>query len=362
MGLGSFPLVGLAGARDKARTARLEVKEGRDPIEVRREAKAKAMLEAARAMTFKACAQAYIEAHKAGWRNDIHAAQWPSTLETYAYPVFGHLSVQAVDLGLVMKVLEPIWTTKPETATRVRGRIEAILDWATARGFRTGDNPARWRGLLKELLPAVSKVRKVKHHAALPFDEVGAFMAELRKQDGVAARGLEFLILTGTRTSEVIGATPDEVKGPIWTIPADRIKAGLEHRVPLSPRALEVLEGMASLSGPYLFPGGRLGQPLSSNAFLALLKRMGRSDVTAHGFRSSLRDWAAERTNYPHEVAEMALAHAIPSGVERAYRRGDLFTKRVKMMADWAKFCSSPKPASGNVISIRAKQSGEANA
>jgi integrase len=356
MGLGSFPLVSLAEARERTRVARQDLKEGRDPIEAKKAALAQAKLDAAQAMTFRTCAQAYIDAHKAGWRNEKHVAQWTATLKAYAYPVFGEVPIQGVDLGMVMKVLEPIWRTKPETATRVRGRVEAVLDWARARGYRTADNPARWRGLLDQLLPARAKVRQAKHHAALPFDEIGAFVAKLRKQSGVAARGLEFLILTATRTSEVTGAEREEVKGGVWTIPAGRIKAGKEHRVPLPARAVEILEEMANLAGDYLFPGGRRGQPLSENAFRALLKRMGRSDLTAHGFRSTFRDWAAERTSYPHEVAEMALAHAIPSGVERAYRRGDLFEKRTRMMADWAKFCDLPKPASGDVVPIQQKR------
>jgi integrase len=359
MGLGSYPLIGLADARERTRAARQDVKEGRDPIEARKEAQAAATLAAARAMTFRACAEQYIEAHKAGWRSPIHAAQWPSTLEAYVYPVFGQIPVPDVDLALVMKVLQPIWTKKPETASRVRGRIEAILDWARARGYRTGDNPARWRGLLDQLLPPRAKVRKVKHHAALPFEELGAFIAELRKLDGIAPRALEFLILTAARTSEVTGATPDEIKDGVWTVPADRIKAGREHRVPLSPRAVEILEQVAPLSGKYLFPGGRKGQPLSENGLLAVLDRMGRSDITVHGFRSTFKDWASECTAYPNEVSEMALAHAIPSGVERAYRRGDLFAKRAKMMADWARFCGVPKPASGSVVSIHGKRASK---
>ena len=360
MGLGPYPLITLADARERARAARQELQEGRDPIRARKAAREQAALGVAQATTFRECAESYIAAHKAGWRNEKHAAQWTATLTTYAYPVIGKLSAQAVDLGLVMKVLQPIWAKKPETASRVRGRIEAVLDWAAARGFRTGDNPARWRGRLDKLLPARGKVRKVKHHAALPFDQIAAFVSDLQKQPGLAAKALEFLILTATRTSEVTGASPKEVdrKGAVWTIPADRIKAGREHRVPLSPRALEILAEVEPLSGAYVFPGGKRGRPFSENAFLALLRRMGRSDLTAHGFRSTFRDWVSERTNYPHEVAEMALAHAIPSGVERAYRRGDLFTKRARMMADWAKFCAKAQPV-GEVVSIRARKTAK---
>ncbi|MBM3572872.1 MAG: DUF4102 domain-containing protein [Alphaproteobacteria bacterium] len=356
LGLGSLATVTLAAARDAARDARALLKAGRDPVEARKEAKAKANLDAARAMTFKACAQAYIEAHKEGWRNETHAAQWPATLKAYAYPVIGELPVQAVDVALVLKILSPIWKEKPETASRVRGRIEAVLDWARVRGFRTGDNPSRWRGLLDHLLPARGKVRAVKHHPALPFDEVGAFVAELRKQEGVAARALEFLILTAARTSEVTGATWGEVDKAkaLWVVPSDRVKAGREHRVPLSPRALEILEEMKPLGSEYLFPGGKAGKPLSENAMLALLRRMGRDDVTTHGFRSTFKDWASERTSYPHEVSEMALAHAVGNKVEAAYRRGDLLEKRKRMMADWSRFCSTVRKP-GDVVPIRAK-------
>ncbi len=339
MGLGSLITVTLAEAREKARVARGQLLDGADPIEARRTARAKTT----KFMTFKECAAAYIEAHQPGWRNEKHTEQWRVSLETYAYPSLGSFSVQAVDVDLVMKVLEPIWNEKTETAARIRGRIEAILDWAHTRGLREGDNPARWRGHLENLLPARNRVAKPRHHPALPFAEVGAFVAQLRQEQGIAARGLEFLILTAARTSEVTGATPAEVnrQKSLWTVPADRIKAGREHRVPLSARALEILEEAGSASVSYLFPGGRRGQPLSESAFRALLHRMDRPDLTAHGFRSTFRDWASERTRYPHEVAEMALAHTIPSGVERAYRRGDLFAKRARMMSDWARFCEA---------------------
>ena len=293
-------------------------------------------------MVFKDCAEKYIAAHKAGWRNAKHANQWASTLEAYAYPLFGSLPVASIDTALVMKVLEPIWTSKTETASRVRGRIEAILDWATARGFRMGENPARWRGHLDKLLPARRKVQKVKHHEALPYTEVGAFMEKLRDQEGFAACALEWLILTASRTSETIGTTWEEIdfEAKTWTVPADRIKGGKEHRVPLSPEALRIAKKMHKMKyGDYVFQGSKTGKPLSNNALLALLKRMGRQDLTAHGFRSTFRDWAAEQTNYPREVAEMALAHTIEDKVEAAYRRGDLFGKRNILMAEWAKYC-----------------------
>ena len=342
MGLGPVHTVTLAEAREKARDARKLILDGVDPVEAKRARKQAQALEAASAMVFKDCAEKYIAAHRAGWSNAKHANQWTSTLETYAYPVFGSLPVASIDTALMMKVLEPIWTTKTETASRVRGRIEAILDWATARGFRVGENPARWRGHLDKLLPARSKVQKVKHHKALPYTEIGAFMEKLRDQDGFAARALEWLILTASRTSETIGATWEEIvfEAKVWTVPADRIKGGKEHRVPLSPSALKIAKEMQKVKdGDYVFQGGKPGKPLSNNALLELLKRMDRRDLTAHGFRSTFRDWAAEQTNYPREVAEMALAHTIEDKVEAAYRRGDLFDKRKRLMDDWAKYC-----------------------
>jgi integrase len=263
--------------------------------------------------------------------------------------------VQAVDVGFVMKVIEPIWAIKPETASRVRGRIESVLDWATARGYRQGENPARWRGHLENLLPKKSKVRRVEHHAALPYAEIAAFMAELRQQEGVAAHALEFAILTAARTGEVIGAKWDEIDPGerLWTVPADRMKAGKEHRVPLSDPALAILEGMRKIrQGDHIFPGGKAGRPISNMAMLMLLRRMGRGDLTAHGFRSSFRDWAAERTTFPAEVAEMALAHTVSDKVEAAYRRGDLFQKRRQLSDAWAQFCVAA-PAAGQVVPIR---------
>ena len=353
MGLGPLHTVSLAEARLEAEKCRKQLREGIDPIDHRNTLRATKRLEGVQFMSFRECAEAYIRSHGAAWRNLKHASQWRNTLKTYAYPFFGDLSVQAVDTGLVMKALDPIWAKKPETASRVRGRIEAVLDWASAREFRQGENPARWRGHLNKLLPASSKVRKVKHHAALPYSEIGAFMAELRQRDAISARGLEFLILTTARTGEVIGATWDEIDFAegVWAIPADHMKSGKEHRVPLSPKAIEVLEVMRGVrQSDYIFPGNRTKSPLSNMAFLQLLKRMGRGDLTAHGFRSSFRDWAAERTNYPNEVAEMALAHTIGDKVEAAYRRGDLFEKRRKMMDAWADYCGTVHEAGADKV------------
>ena len=360
MGLGPYPAVTLADARKQAAEARRLKAAGIDPIDQRKVRLDALKAERARRITFDEAAKRYISAHASGWRNLKHAAQWRATLETYASPVFGASPVEAVDTAQVLKALEPIWTTKSETASRVRGRIEAVLDWATTRGYRAGPNPARWKGHLDKLLPRRSKVRRVMHHAALPYAEIPAFMAMLRQQEGTAARALEFLIYTATRTSEAIGAAWDEIDfdNATWCIPSHRIKAGREHRVPLSPPALALLRAQqkvqreADYCGPFLFPGDKPGRPLSSMAMLMLLRRMGRDDITVHGFRSTFRDWAAERTNYPREVAEQALAHAISNKVEAAYRRSDLFDKRRRLMADWARFCTTASKT-GAVVPLR---------
>jgi integrase len=357
MGLGALHTVGLAEARTKARQCREHRLDGRDPLAVRNAARLGARLDAAKAMTFAACAEGYIAAHKAAWRNAKHRDQWSNTLRSYVEPVFGALPVQAIDTPLVMKAIEPIWAEKPETASRVRGRVESILDWATARGYRKGENPARWRGHLDKLLPKKTKVRRVEHHATLPFAEIGAFMAELRQQEGVGAKALEFAILTAARTGETIGARWDEINfaDRLWTVPAERMKAGKEHRVPLSDATLAILEDLAKIpNGDFVFPGGGVGRPISNMAMLMLLRRMGRDDLTAHGFRSSFRDWAAERTGFPAEVAEKALAHTVGDKVEAAYRRGDLFHKRRQLMDAWAKFCATAPAAGGSVVSFAA--------
>ncbi|WP_343618685.1 integrase arm-type DNA-binding domain-containing protein [Ralstonia sp.] len=358
MGLGPLHSIGLADARESAANCRKQLLEGIDPIEARNAKKIARRLEAARSMTFAACASSYIETHRAGWKNAKHVAQWQSTLKTYADPVVGSLPVQDVDTNHVMRVLEPIWHAKPETATRLRGRIAAILDWATVRGLRQGLNPARWQGHLESLLPSRAKIRAVEHHAALPFDELGAFLEELREQSGSAARALEFLILTAARTNEVIGAQWDEfdLEQEVWVCPATRMKGQREHRVPLSAQAMTVLKQMGQdRTSIYVFPGAKDGKPLSNMAMLALLKRMGRADLTCHGFRSTFRDWAAERTNFAREVAEAALAHIVGDKVEAAYRRGDLFEKRRQLMAHWGKFGTSPPPLYRRVIAMDAE-------
>jgi integrase len=358
MGLGPLSLYSLAEARRIAVDARRLVAQGIDPIEQRRSDRAAKAIADAKAMTFKACAEAYIASHQAGWRNPKHAAQWPSTLETYAYPAMGELPVAAVDVGLVMKAVEPIWTAKPETASRVRGRIEAVLDWATARGYRQGENPARWKGHLENLLPQKSKVARVEHHAALPYGDLATFIAALRQEDGVAARALEFAILTAARTGEVIGATWAEIdlEARVWAVPAERMKAAREHRVPLSKPACAILAQMQAVrQNEYVFPGGRVGRPMSNMGMLMLLRRMGRGDLTAHGFRSAFSDWCAEKTNFPSEVREMALAHAVGDKVEAAYRRGDLFEKRRQLADAWARFCDGDD---GSIVRLEGRRAG----
>jgi len=356
MGLGSLDTTSLAEARQKAQDARTQLAQRIDPLEARREAEAKARLAAARTMTFKAAAEDYIREHSASWRNQKHAAQWGSTLAAYAYPIIGGLPVADIDRAMVLKILRPIWTEKNETASRVRGRIEAILDWATVHDLRKGDNPARWRGNLDKALPKRASARTVRHHPALPFRQIAGFMADLRQQWGTGARALEFAILTAARTGEVIGAQWQEIdlEAGLWTVAADRMKAQAAHTVPLSPRAVEVLRDMASMDGQdgYVFPGGRKGKPLSNMALTAVLKRMERDDVTVHGFRSTFRDWAAERTRHSPEVVEMALAHTIGSKVEAAYRRGNLLQKRRQLMTDWARYCAEGEPAGDNVTPI----------
>lgn len=358
VGLGGFPDVPLALAREKARSVREAVQQGRDPIAERAAARSALAAQRGAAITFDECARQYIDAKSREWKSAKHAAQWTATLTTYASPVIGAMLVRDVELSHVMRILEAddFWTTRTETASRVRGRIESVLDWATVRGYRTGENPARWKGHLDKLLPAPRKTAKVQHHAALPVDEIGLFMRDLRQRDGIAARALEVLILTAARSGEVRGMRWDEVNldDGIWIVPGERMKAGKEHRVPLSGRVIEILRGTPMVDGGLVFPGMRAGSPLSDMTLTAVLKRMGRDDLTAHGFRSTFRDWAAERTNYPREVAEMALAHTIKNRAEAAYRRGDLFEKRARLMEDWAKFCDTVQTA-GEVVPIRSR-------
>jgi integrase len=369
LGLGPVHTITLASARRRAQPLREQRDDGIDPLGAKKAAQRAAKLDAAKAMTFAECAEAYIAAHQAGWRNAKHAAQWMATLSTYAFPIFGRLPVQAVDVGLVMKALEQdvegvdgkkarFWDAKPETASRVRGRIEGILDWATVRQYRQGENPARWRGHLESLLPEKGKVRAVKHHAAAAYAELPAFLAALRQQEGIGARALEFAILTAGRTGEVLGARWDEIDqtNRLWIIPGSRMKAGKEHRVPLSDAAMAIVSTMAELRhGDFVFPGGRDGKQLSNMAMNMTLRRMKRDDLTAHGFRSTFSDWCAEQTNFPAEVREMALAHAVGDKVEAAYRRGDLFDKRRQLAHAWAAYCDGAD--GGDVVSLRSRAS-----
>lgn len=357
MGLGGWPDVPLGEARDRARQARRKIEEGIDPIEARKSTKGTLR----DTPSFTECAKRTIEAKRPEWKSAKHADQWKNTLDTYAKPFIGNMPVDMVELRHIVEILTPLWSEKTETATRLRMRIEAVLAWATASGFRKGDNPARWRGNLDAVLAKPGKLAKVKHHPSLPFEVLPAFIVDLRERDAITARVLEFAILTAARSGEVRGATWQEVDldAAIWTIPAERMKSGKEHRVPLSTRAVQLLKEMPRMAGSeFIFPAVRGGQS-SDNVFAALLKRMHDANVkaggigyldpkrkkvaTAHGFRSTFRDWASERTAYPRNAAEMALAHTIGDKVEAAYRRGDLFNKRKKMMADWAKFAGGAK-------------------
>ena len=359
MGLGSYPDIGLADAREIVRGIRRAQRDGADPLDQRR-AQSPRMRPVA-AMTFDEAAKHLIRVKAPEWTNPKHAAQWRSTLDAYASPAIGHMPIDKIELRHVVDVLTPLWSTKTATATRLRSRIEAVLSWATASGHRSGDNPARWRGNLDAgILPIPGKIRKVKHHTALPIDALPGFVVDLRQRDGIAAKALEFLILTAARSGEVRGATWDEIDmdAKTWTIPGERMKAKKAHSVPLSPRALALLKAQPHTAGTDLVFPSPTGKMLSDMTLSAVMRRM-EVDAVPHGFRSTFRDWASERTNYPRDVAEMALAHTIGDKVEAAYRRGDLMTKRTKMMAEWAKFIEA-KPVTGNVADIASarKKSG----
>jgi len=354
LGLGPFPDVTLSEARDLATAERKKKRQGIDPLTDRQARRRAARSAHENMLTFAECADQYVDSQAPGWSNPKHVAQWRSTLTKLAGPVIGHLPVDQVDTPLVLRCLEPIWTTKTETASRLRGRIESVLDWSTVRGYRKGENPARWRGHLDKLLPRPTKVATIKHHAALPFIEIGQFMQQLRKETGVASRALEFLILTAARTNEVILAQWSEINlaAKVWVVPAEHMKSKRAHRVPLSAAAMAALKAVKGLDKTYVFPGLKRDSHLSNAAMLQVLKRLDRAAITVHGFRSTFRDWCAESTNYPAHVAEMALAHALRDKTEAAYRRGDLFEKRARLMTDWARFCSKPKvPAT--VVPIR---------
>lgn len=355
MGLGSLVTFTLAEARDRATKYRQMVADGIDPIDDRKAALLTRRMAEANIITFDKAADKFIQANKSGWRNAKHEDQWRNTLKTYASPVIGDLSVALVTTAHVMRILEPIWTTKTETATRLRGRIEKVLDWAKVQGYRSGDNPAAWRGHLSEALPKPSKVADAGHHAALPWLEIGAFMVALAAMPGLAARALEIIILCATRTSEALNAKWAEIDldAGLWTIPKERMKSFREHRVPLSTSVIRILNDLPRV-GEFVFPGAKEGTSLSNMACLQLLKRMERPDLTVHGFRSTFRDWVSESTAYPRDVAEMALAHTIEDKSEAAYRRGDLLEKRRAMMQDWANHCALVR-VNADVVAIRAK-------
>ncbi len=344
LGLGPYPDVSLEEARTKAGEMRAMLREGKDPKTERDAQRAARRIESSKGLTFDQAAAACIADLRAGWKNQKHAEQWTNTLTTYASPVLGALPVEIIDLPLVRKVLDPIWLTKNETASRVRQRIESVLAWATVSGYRKGENPARWRGHLDHLLPKPSKVQKKEHHAALPYPEIGLFMLSLHRQSGVGALALEFTILTAARTGEVIAAQWDEMdlEKRIWTVPAERMKAGKEHIIPLSSRAVEILLGLSKAkTGAYVFPGIKLDTPLSNMAMNSTLKRMARTDITVHGFRSTFRDWAGEQTHFARELIEHALAHQLKDKAEAAYARSTMPEKRRALMEEWAAFCAS---------------------
>ena len=364
MGLGDFELVGLKKARDKRSAAYALVKDGIDPIDERAARLSARAAEKAKALTFKECAESYIEAHKAGWKNAKHAAQWTATLETYAYPTIGKLQVQDIETVHIEKILRPIWNEKTETASRVRGRIEKVLDRAKALGLRSGDNPARWTGHLSELFPAKSQVAPVEHHPAMPYAELPAFMAKLRAKDSVSARALEFTILTTCRTGDSIGAIREELnlREKLWTIPKERVKGKKgarrkDHVIPLSKAATAALDAVSE-EGQYLFPGGKEGAGLSNAAMSELLKGMGYSPdyATVHGFRSTFKDWCSDMTSFPNEMSEVALSHTVSDKVEAAYRRGNMVERRRQMMEAWAKYCDGKAVGGNNVVAIGGKR------
>jgi len=340
IGLGSYPEISLADAREAAREVKKKIRQGVDPVEERKAAR-RLMIEQSKRMPFSEAARLCHEKKQSEFKNEKHRKQWFSTIERYAIPVIGDMPVDEVELQHILSVLEPIWHTKTETATRLRQRLEAVLSWATVSGHRSGDNPARWQGHLDAVLPKPNKLKKVNHHTALPYQQMGAFMKDLRQRKGTTARCLEFIILTACRSGEARLAVWNEIdlENKVWTIPGDRMKAGKDHTVPLTDDAIRLLKNLPRFEGSnYIFAAAR-GGPLSDMAISAVCRRMEVAAVP-HGFRSTFRDWAAEQTNFPREVAEMALAHTIESAVEAAYRRGDLFEKRRRLMEAWAGYCN----------------------
>ena len=348
VGLGPYPGTTLKVAREEAQSLRSSRAGGVDPAESKRAAEREKKLQQAKSKTFQICAEEFIALSRSSWKNAKHAQQWENTLSDYAYPFIGQLPIGAVQAVDVVRVLKPIWVSTTETAMRLRGRIESVIDWATAHGLREGDNPARLKGHLEYMLPKLRNAERHKHHPALPYERLPAFILELNEQSGMARYALEFLILCASRTGEVIDTTWDEFYLPkgIWVIEKERMKAGIEHRVPLGKRALEILALVRPFSGKkYVFAGRKKDSPLSNMAMSMLLRRMGYTDITVHGMRSTFRNWAGEQTTFPFEVCEQALAHRLPDAVAAAYLRTDFFDKRVSLIADWEKFCLSACPA-----------------
>lgn len=343
MGLGPYPVIGLAEARKLGAEAMQRVKLGFDPRAEREALREKAQLNQD-ALTFRDASRKYIQKESPSWKNAKHAQQWTNTLETYAFPVIGEKKCEEITLQHVMKVLEPIWISKNETATRIRSRMENIFDWAITHGHRQSANPARWKGLLEHTLTKISKRQRVKHHPALPYRDVPDFIQKIKSIDSISARALELTILTGCRTSEVLGLKWEEIDftNKTWIIPKERMKAGIEHRVPLSNQALELLSKIKKKSyDVYVFQSGnKISKPISNMAMLMLLKRINRQDITVHGFRSSFRDWGAEVTNHTREVMEHALAHKLADESEAAYQRSTFFEKRIALMTDWGNYCN----------------------
>jgi integrase len=348
MGLGPCSLVNLADARAKGRAFRRQLLDGIDPLQDKRRRRADEILALARNKTFADCAHEYIASHEAGW-SVASSTQWRQSLEQYVFPLIGKLPVSEIDLPVVLRVLKPIWQTVPETASRVRARLENILGWAAVHGLRSGDNPARWQSHLEHILPSRRSFDPIEGFAALPYPQVPTFMSGLRGEEGAAARAFEFLILTGTRRGEVLGARWDEIRGDMWVIPAARMKLRREHRVPLSKQAQALLAALPR-EGQYLF-SVRSGQPLNHMSLRRILTKLANG-ATVHGFRSAFRDWTAEETHFPREVCEQALAHKISNAVEAAYRRGDLFEKRRRLMQDWSDYCERGH-VEGDVVPLR---------
>lgn len=349
IGLGSYPAITLAKAWELARETLAVIRAGVDPVAERRAKQSKVE------WTFKRCALAYIDGHAASWKNAKHGQQWRNSLETYVYPVFGDKHVRDVGMAEVINAIEPNWTSKNETMVRVRNRIELVLSWASARSYRSKDNPATWRGNLDQVLPKPSKVNGRAHHRALRIDDTYRFVKCLEGLNGSAARCLQFVVLTACRSGEARLATWAEfdLHSAVWNIPGERMKSGRPHRVPLSLPVLQLLQSVPRFEGTELvFPGREVAKPLSDMSLTAIMRRM-NADAVPHGFRSTFSDWCAERTAYPAEVREMALAHAIGNETESAYRRGDLFEKRCKLMNEWAAFVGSPPAAGGKVLQFK---------